>query len=262
MAVILRSLFDMITEQPTFAIGVLSETTLALVSAFIVSPCLYPKDYPRAKKFLWTTTVTGLFASIMVSIYAIPGMIEVLQASEVDSLLLAKMNDSLWAALGFSLGHFLFDGTVMVIFKQEFDKAMNSSLYNQMMVHHVLPLLMWPVACASNELVPLVAYFMVTEVTNVILNFRWILQEMKATGLFKLLIDAGFLISYFVVRIVPIPFIFYLAYVTDWGTYYAHTDALRLFFGIFCIVPVLLNLFWFNLVLKGAMKTLKGKKTK
>merc|ERR1712216_997712 len=114
---------------------------------------------------------------------------------------------------------------------------MNPSLYKQMVVHHILPILAWPLACTSDRVVVLVAYCMVTEVTNIFLNSRWFLGELNIQGPLKLMVDVGFLLSFTVVRILTIPIVIYYSYMTDWSSYIAKSDALIIFLTIFAVIP-------------------------
>lgn len=66
-----------------------------------------------------------------------------------------------------------------------------------------------------------------------------------------------FLISFFVVRIVPIPFFVAVWTRADWS----HTTyGTLLVTAITTPLPVLLNLYWFGLALKGAARLLRPAK--
>ena len=103
------------------------------------------------------------------------------------------------------------------------------------------------------------ASFMATEVTNVWLNSRWFLGEMKLTGLFATLWNIMFFVGYTVVRICTIPFAMWVAYQMDWVNYAKQTSARDLCLTLTTLIPFLLNIFWYSLILKAARKVLQGK---
>ena len=129
----------------------------------------------------------------------------------------------------------------------------------QMMAHHLVSVAFWPIAFLDSRCVLPVGYFMSTEVTNIWLNSRWFLGELKLTGTFVTIWNVMFFVSYTLVRVATIPAALWVAYSTDWSTYIASTSARDMCLTLFCVVPFMLNLFWYSLILKAAAKLVKGK---
>lgn len=108
------------------------------------------------------------------------------------------------------MAHFLVDTIVTVVWKDEFIIAMRKPLWVQMLIHHLLSIIVWPMAVQGERGVFMVGYFMCTEITNILLNLRWLVAEGGTTGFIQTFCNVGLIVAYTVVRIVPIPWLFYL----------------------------------------------------
>jgi hypothetical protein len=282
----------------TFSIGCAAECGI-LVLSMIVSPALFPKDYPLHKQWLWHTTASAVFPAVALVFFALPGTWELWNAkASIGSILVTPPNIALWQSLGFSVSHFVVDGVVMAVKSRTYIKAMKKPLYMQMMAHHVLSVVLWPKAFSDSRLAFVIGYFMSTEVTNIWvtrarprsaphrgqpahatprlrarvrradnlrrparqLNTRWFFSELQLTGTFVLIWNAMFFISYTVFRILTIPLALWLMFQIEWGAYVASTSSLNLFLTLFCSIPFGLNIFWYSLIVKAAMKMLKPQK--
>lgn len=243
----------------TFALGCTAEVCIVTISYF-VSPAFYPAAYPAAKQWLWHTTAAAIFPAIAVPLFALPGTLALWRdKASVATLLMLSPNDALWKALGFSLAHFTVDGVLLAVKSKTYIQAMRKPLWLQMMAHHVLSVLIWPIAFADSVSVFAVGYFMATEVTNVMLNTRWFLVECSVTGVLKIVWDVLFVVSYTAVRILTIPAAVWVAYATDWAAYASHASGLDLLLTVTILIPFALNIFWWSLILKGVRALFRPK---
>ena len=235
----------------TFALGCAAEVCIIALS-YRLSPAIYPPNYAVHKQWLWHTTAAAIFPAVAVPYYAFPGTLALWRAKVgVATLLTAPANVQLWKALGFSLAHFTVDGVVLAVKSKQMIEAMRKPLWMQMIAHHALSILLWPKAFLDSVSVFAVGYFMVTEVTNVMLNTRWFLVELKVTGPLKVVWDVVFVVSYTVVRILTIPAALWVAWVTDWSAYASHASGFDLLLTLAILIPFAFNIFWYSLILKG-----------
>ena len=141
----------------------------------------------------------------------------------------------------------------MLVQAGKFIKAMGGAFFAQMVVHHALSILFWPYAFHVDLCVGVVAYYMATEVTNTLLNPRWIIVERGGkSGTLFMAINAAFFLAFVAVRIVPIPVLMQVFLAADWGK----LSTLDLALTSLNVIPLALNVFWFKLLIQGAHKTL------
>ena len=124
--------------------------------------------------------------------------------------------------------------------------------------HHIFSLVLWPYSLHTSCAAFFVSWFLLSEITNIFLNMRTLLLKFQL-GDTRLFVGASalFITSFFIVRIMPIPLM-----VAAWARAdYAHTTVAT--FGVVLLstpLPLLLNLYWFGLALKGAARMLRPKK--
>lgn len=254
---------DALPAWRSFAVALTCEASIALLSVK-VSPRWFPARYATApysaKKKLWHTTAAALLPSVVVPLYAWPGLVRLVrERGPITQLLFEAPNSDLWRALGVSLAHFVFDFGVMAWYSADFIIAMRRPLYTQMLFHHAASVLCWPYAYARGKCVAPVAYFMLTEGCNAFLNTRWFFNECGITGAIRVLIDTAFFVSYTLVRVVPVFAALYLALHIDWLDYLRRCSTLDATLSALIVVPFGLNLFWYSLILKAASNAIYPK---
>jgi hypothetical protein len=165
-------------------------------------------------------------------------------------------------ATGLTTGYFIFDFCNLIISREKLKRAMKADFY-VMLVHHILSVLIWPWAVMNSMYAWWINYFLVTEVTNIGLNLRWLLQRgnLASDGTVTIL-SVVWAFAFMVVRILPIPHLFYyyvLTVVPGCGLDSAAVHAV----AVVCIpIPILLNSYWFKLIVGMAMKKLYPKPKK
>mmetsp|Transcript_81314 Transcript_81314/g.136066 ORF Transcript_81314/g.136066 Transcript_81314/m.136066 type:complete len:129 (+) Transcript_81314:64-450(+) len=123
-----------------------------------------------------------------------------------------------------------------------------------MMYHHVLSLLLWPYAFYVEKCIVAIGYFLFTESSNFLLNLRWHMAEKQYEGPAMMLVQFLFLIMYTAVRVLPIPWFVWLFVKTDFSQF----SYFEMLLTLTCVIPLMLNLFWYSLIVKGALKVIRG----
>ena len=99
-------------------------------------------------------------------------------------------------------GYMLYDTIYCCYYKQ-----MRSPL---IIGHHVLPVAFWPYCTLNRRALPVVLFYIVTEITNVGQHLRVMLLKLGLDNrLAYTMIGVSWVVAFFVVRILPSPYIFY-----------------------------------------------------
>ena len=102
--------------------------------------------------------------------------------------------------VGVSCAHFVLDSAIMLLYSEDFIKALRRPLYIQMMLHHIASVLVWPYALYRNKCCLAVAYYMCSECSNISLLVRWFVTECGIKGPLRMAADATFFITYTLIR--------------------------------------------------------------
>jgi len=103
-----------------------------------------------------------------------------------------------------------------------------------------------------------VLYFVFTEITNPLLNGRWFFENRPgwSSSPIYLVMAPALLVVFFFVRIVPIPYFFVHLFLP---ATYANATYFHLICSLTLVpLPFLLNMFWFSLMLKKAIRMITG----
>lgn len=242
-----------------FVVALACESSVALVSMGY-SPRFFPATYASSPYMakLWHTTAAAVFPAVVAPGLALPGLLRLLMSAgwSVGDLLLLPANAVLWRALGVSLAHFVFDLAIMVWYSSDFELAMGRPLYRQMVFHHAASALSWPYALFRSRCVCPVAYYIITEASNVFLNIRWFFAETGNTSAIRQTLDIAFFLSFTAVRILPLGLALYVVKHIDWTNYAKQSTWLDLGLTPLNAVPFGLNLFWYSIIVRSAKKKL------
>ena len=83
---------------------------------------------------------------------------------------------------------------------------------------------------------------------------RWHMAEKQYEGPAMMLVQFLFLIMYTAVRVLPIPWFVWLFVKTDFSQF----SYFEMLLTLTCVIPLMLNLFWYSLIVKGALKVIRG----
>ncbi|EOD23449.1 hypothetical protein EMIHUDRAFT_434359 [Emiliania huxleyi CCMP1516] len=159
---------------------------------------------------------------------------------------------------GFTCGYFVYDSIVMLVYP-EFTRA---ELGNPALMygHHLISLLVWPYCIASGRAVVFVSFFLFTELTNIGQALFLVLNKGKMLPSLETPVGLVWALSFLGCRIVTIPWLlkaFAEAVVTsDCGM--APFD--RALGALTVPLPILLNVYWFALIARKAMRIVAGSK--
>ena len=173
----------------------------------------------------------------------------------------AAPSRELQVALGVTMGYIVEDTLHLVVNYHKSVAMMGRSFWQQMMVHHGCVLVFLPWCYANRVAVLLAGYLIATELSNLPLNLRSLCRDLGGGRTLPqpllTAIDLAVLVSFFVVRIVPMPW--YCGAIHE----YVLGDAPphHRFVVLLGLFPVVLFLFWFGLMLKGLVALVRGTKS-
>lgn len=225
----------------------------------VVSPFIWGPKFDLKKKGLWHATFTAIFFQIFITVYMWEDMVHLGEYLRRNSErpFLAEYQPTVknWKSAGAVFGYVIFDLLMMVIDSSNMQKSMGRPLWMQMIGHHIGVLVSWPYALHSSVYVIPVVYYLFTESTSTFMNIRWCAG---AAGYDRIWLASSimFLITYTVIRMIPVPFVIYysLQFQHQYATY-SYFQMLML--AIFAWVPIYLNVFWYSLIVKGFLKFLR-----
>jgi hypothetical protein len=142
---------------------------LLVIWHMVIAPGIatYEKRSKADKVFLANAFVS-LFNAVTAPVLAVLGMRSV-RWGDLENNMNAAPDDHALRAVGLSCGYMLYD-TLYCLYYRE----MRSPL---MIAHHVLPVLFWPYCMLNNRMLPLVLFFVLTEVTNIGQHTRILLEK-------------------------------------------------------------------------------------
>ena len=162
-----------------------------------------------------------------------------------------------WCATGAAVGYMTFDCTLLLLFRRTMISSMKTPMYLQMWAHHLLSMFIWPYGLHTSCACVFIAWFLLSEGSNLFLNCRTLLIKFNAGSGFKFAIANGlFGLSFLILRMVPMPLFLAFWYGIDWSRTTWLTFAMS---AVSTPLPVFLNIFWFNQILAGALGKPKKK---
>jgi len=151
-------------------------------------------------------------------------------------------------ALGMTCGYLTYD-TLFCLYYEEHRTALN-------FVHHLLSIVIWPWSMLGHRAVPFCEFFAFTEITSILQNSRMIMARLgHDSSPLYVAVGLGWTLSFFVVRILPTPYMLYL-----WVQYIETCESVSMLMYVvgICTIPVpfLLNAYWFYCLIQGLAKFL------
>lgn len=217
----------------------------------------FVREGPPDKAAAWHVSVGSMANAVLTSPFAYAGLRGMMSAvSAVEGR--EATPPALLLSCGITCGYFLFDCLVMTLDPEGSKATMGKGMFPVMWMHHIVSLLVWPYGLLAEKGAWYICYMLCTEVTNVGLNGRFLVDTWKLlpdTG--ALAVGLGWALSFLVVRMIPIPWI-----LAHWGRAVVlngaglpAADRLLAFFTV--PIPIALNCHWFYLIGRGAMKKLR-----
>mmetsp|Transcript_22842 Transcript_22842/g.77819 ORF Transcript_22842/g.77819 Transcript_22842/m.77819 type:complete len:330 (+) Transcript_22842:16-1005(+) len=231
----------------------------------LMSPVVFGRfysDLEYGKQVYWNLTIVALIPNVLVPLMELPDIWLLLTVQSWDANLVMTMapTPSFLRAFGLGIGYLIFDLAGMLLCRSDLlaSRAMGKDMYHQMIGHHVVSLMIWPYAVANHLAIGYITYLLSTEFTSVWMNLRWIHKALKQDKLANaafVFVAVMFLLSYTVIRVIPIPWVLWLTVRFDKSkmTWYEAFVA-----WVTIPIPALLNGFWYNLILKGVVQMLRG----
>ena len=164
--------------------------SLIMAAAHTVLPLMAPETYramvaekacqrvavPKNVTEWWPAIVTPLL------VYSETRELTLAALAAPEQALYLPAGPAMWSATGAALGYMVYDCGVMAVFRGALRESMGGEMYNLLWFHHVFSLVFWPYALHSSAACVFVAWFLLSEVTNVFLNCRTLLIKMRKTS--------------------------------------------------------------------------------
>lgn len=235
----------------TLATSFAVSAALLLIWRHVIAPAVpgYKKASASDRVFLANSFVS-LFPALTAPFLALSSMRR-LPWHDVALAMVAPPDDECVRAIGISCGYMAYDCIYCMYYKE-----VRSPL---IIGHHVLPVLLWPFAALRHRAVPVVLFFVFTELSNIGQHGRMLLLKLgyERSTAYRY-IGTGWVVAFFFIRILPSP---YMGYHMLHGNYAAFSP---FEFGVTLActpLPFILNSYWFYLLFTGVVKFLaRGKK--
>jgi hypothetical protein len=148
-------------------------------------------------------------------------------------------------AVGANCGYLAYD-TLFCLCHKDHRTALNFG-------HHLLSLMLWPWAMLNHRAVVIVEYYAFTEITGAFQHLRTLMARLgHDTSPLYVANGAAWTLSFFIVRILPLPYFLYLYVYWQWYRTYEPCSAVMAWVATFALpIPWMLNVFWFCLLAKG-----------
>ena len=157
-----------------------------------------------------------------------------------------------------SVGYLLYDFLAMLSNYTVSMKANGVVAYNLYLWHHALSVAFWPVAVLHNSFVFFVNWFVASEASSAFLAARGAMLSLGTINTpLGMVVQFGFVLSYFMSRIYVMPNLVKSIYYADWG----QVPAWQANIARFTVpLPFMLNIYWGILIVRSMVKVLFGKK--
>lgn len=250
-------------------------TSITCAASFKLTPVLLQDTWKHVKENEqpgWHSSVCGLVHACILPFFAFTGFAAIGHAAADCTAAINITNvpasTNTVIATGMTTGYFFFDFCNLVWNKKKLLASSMKNEYYVMLWHHILSVLIWPYAVASSLHCWWINYFLVTEVTNIGLNVRSILMNFETLRNSSMVLNISivWVVAFFIIRVLPVPFLvqYYVSMVLP-GCHLNRHGMLPewLHYGVSITsipIPVILNCYWFSLMIKMAMKKLFPKK--
>jgi len=193
-----------------------------------------------------TNSVVSLFPALTAPFLAVQALWE-LPISDHATALAAAPTPLALRAVGLSCGYMAYDTVFCLAHKQV--------RHPLLLGHHLLSILFFPYATLRHRALLVVLFFVCTEVTNIGQHVRIILLKLgHERSRLYLVNGVAWAVSFFVVRILPSPYLFYK--MAD-CSYAAFSRADFVVAWATMPIPFVLNSFWFYLLASGVLRFLR-----
>ena len=223
---------------------------LLLIWRVVIAPAIpaYNTRSSSDKVFL-SNSFVSMFTAVAAPVLAVLAMRSV-PWGDVERVMNTPPDDYAVRAVGLSCGYMLYDTLFCLYYKE-----LRSPL---MIAHHVLPVLFWPYCLLWDKVVPLILFFVLTELTNVGQHGRILLLKfgLESSRLYAI-VGTSWVAVFFLIRIAPSPYLFYEIVNGNYSAY-SSVEYGCVFFTT--PLPFILNSYWFYLLFNSVIRFLEGKR--
>jgi len=210
---------------------------------------------PEFKREQWHITFVSAFPAVFVP----PGAIMAYRDLSWDySDVLTTTSPWLPGTVGLSVGYMFFDFCAMCSKPKLFRRGMGPVTYWLFLLHHLFSFSLWPWATLAARGTFFVNWFLLTEMSNILMHIRWFMISTDCTdGLPYIVLSLTWTALFFVLRIAPIPTLISMMWHGDWSKF----TGPEFWVTVTCVpIPMLLNAYWMTLIFLGIAQFCFSKK--
>ena len=131
-----------------------------------------------------------------------------------------------------------------------------------MVVHHLISILVWPIALNNGLANFFLLTFMASELSSPFIHVRWYIRTLFGQGMAWIAITLVFILSFLVVRILVLPYVLFGLYAAQTWRHPSIPVWLRILSTSTLYLPSLFNIWWMWFIIKMCIRFLCPKKGK
>ncbi|KAL1502979.1 hypothetical protein AB1Y20_011049 [Prymnesium parvum] len=211
---------------------------------------------PSVAVFL-SSCIVSMANALCTSGFAASAFYELTTSSQPISLTMAAP-ESLVRSCAITCAYFIADCYQMVRYREDSKREMGAMGMAIMWFHHSVSLVLWPYSVLTNKCAFFVSFFLFTEITNIGQNIFHACNKGNLGSKITAVVGSCWLVSFFVVRIVPMPWLVYHYVKLHWEGGVGQTGLETVVSLVTIPLPWMLNTYWFILLSMKAIRMLRG----
>jgi TLC domain len=228
----------------------------------------FVSDWTAEKRVSFCSNAVGTLNSIVstpLSLFALYDILSPMvptidcRTASAGEVNLAMVTSSLTIVIttGAVCGFFVFDMSLLAVSKTYRD-VLGGSLTVLLLVHHIISLVVWPYCVLVDRSVFFVVQLLTTELSNIGQNIYNIYNALPIQHTLSLPIGITWIVLFAACRIVVMPWVAYVYYELLVLPGCGYTPLERIVGLITVPIPSMMNVWWFYLLIAGAIKQVGG----
>ena len=123
-----------------------------------------------------------------------------------------------------------------------------------MVLHHLISIIVWPIALYNGLANFFLLSFMVSEISSPFIHIRWYIRSKYGQGMLWLLMTFIFILSFIIVRILVLPYIIFGLYAAQTWRHPEINVWLRILSTVTLYLPSIFNIWWLWFIIKMCIR--------